>query len=480
MSLTDMITINNYVFTDFQASLEETEKTHTHAVRRSPEVTYEDTFAKNVLISKYPELYTNIIQGWSRSFYTASEHMKAIMQYATPNIQYEQCDTNAYSTAVRNVSESLRSLPTVRAFNVLNELDLVPYESSSTAGYDYTGVKGPVGGENHHRAITRAKATLWSAIRTPEEGIEHVIRTYVADVGYTRTQLTDLREKTKVRGVWGKAFHYILLEGVVAAPLLEAFINSNTFFHIGSDPTVSVPNLLSHTKSQAEWLTAIDWQAFDASVSRFEIHAAFDIVKSIVEFPNFETEQAFEISRQLFIHKMLAAPDGKIYWIHKGIPSGSYFTSTIGSIVNRLRIEYMWLRHFNRSPITCFTQGDDSLIGDNDLFSPRDMARMVSPLNWNINPTKSMTSKIPEWITFLGRTYLGGLNQRDLKRCLRLLILPEYPVTSGAISAFRAKSIYEDSGFTSFILGEIAYALRSKYGIASEQDVPRYLRPWKA
>ncbi|ARJ58791.1 putative RNA-dependent RNA polymerase [Carnation cryptic virus 3] len=474
-----MHNINNYEFTDFTEEVEETGRTHHHVVRREPEVTYEDRFASQVLRHKYPVLYENIISGWSRSYYSGAEHMKSIMQYATPNIKLERLHDGVYHKAIANVRESLRSLPTVRAFNVLNELDLVPFESSSSAGYDYTGVKGPMYGENHERAIRRAKATLWSAIALDGEGIDHVIRTYVPDVGYTRTQLTDLREKMKVRGVWGRAFHYILLEGVVAAPLLEAFSSADTFFHIGKDPTVSVPYLLSTIKSTAEWITAIDWQSFDATVSRFEINAAFDIIEDIVSFPNFETEQAFEISRQLFIHKMLAAPDGKIYWIHKGIPSGSYFTSTIGSLVNRLRIEYMWILKFDRGPKICYTQGDDSLIGDDELFSPMDMTFLVKPYNWLINVTKSMASKIPEAVTFLGRTSIGGLNQRDLKRCLRLLILPEYPVTSGDISAYRAKAIWYDSGLTSEVLGEIARALRRKYGLAEKSKVPKYLIPWK-
>lgn len=475
-----MRTINNYEYTSFTEDLEETDYTHPHVVRRDPEVTYEDTFAKKELLSRYPALYENLIRGWSRSYYTGQEHLRAIMQYATPNTNFSECVQHAYTKAITKVTESLHSLPTVRAFNVLEELDLIPYESSSSAGYTYRGVKGPQHGENHMQAIKTAKAVLWSVIKDDGEGIEHVIDTYVPDVGYTRTQLTDLREKMKVRGVWGRAFHYILLEGTSAAPLLEAFANSNTFFHIGKDPTVSVPYLISYTKGQAPWLTAIDWQAFDATVSRFEINAAFDIIKSKITFPNLETEQAFEISRQLFIHKKLAAPNGKIYRIHKGIPSGSYFTSIIGSVVNRLRIEYLWNLKFNRGPKVCFTQGDDSLIGDDELYSPTDMAAFVKPLNWFINTSKSMTSKVPEAITFLGRSSLGGLNQRDLKRCLRLLILPEYPVTSGDISAFRANSIWRDSGSTSQILHEIANALRRKYGIAKEQDVPRYLRPWKA
>nr|APG78223.1 RdRp [Hubei partiti-like virus 58] len=475
-----MLNNTGYEFTDFVQDLEETGRRHTHVVRRDPEVTYEDPYASRELRSRYPRLYENVIHGWSRSYYSGAEHMKAILQYATPNTTYERVNQPAYEQAKANVLESLRSLPTVRAFNVKDELDLVSFESSSAAGYDYIGVKGPQDGENHNRAIKRAKATLWSAIIPGDEGIEHVLRTYVPDVGYTRTQLTDLREKMKVRGVWGRAFHYILLEGVIAQPLLEAFKRSRTFFHIGSDPTVSVPFILSDTASKSQWLTAIDWKAFDATVSRFEINAAFDLIKSIVQFPNQETEQTLELCRQLFTHKMLAAPDGNIYWIHKGIPSGSYFTSTVGSIINRLRIEYMWLLHFGRSPKVCYTQGDDSLIGDDQLFSPMDMAYIAEPLNWIINPTKTVTSKMLEMVTFLGRTSLGGLNQRDLKRCLRLLILPEYPVTTGAISAFRARSIAYDSGTTSQILDELARALRKKYGIAREEEVPRQLRPWKA
>nr|QXV86360.1 RNA-dependent RNA polymerase [Partitiviridae sp.] len=472
--------ITNYEFTSFQEDFEETNKTHPHVVRRDPEVTYEDPFARKELLSRYPSLYENFIRGWSRSYYTGSEHLKAIMQYATPNTNFDECNTQVYQTAITKVQESLHSLPTVRAFNVLEELDLIPYESSSSAGYTYTGAKGPQYGENHMQAIKTAKAILWSVIKEDGEGIDHVIDTYVPDIGYTRTQLTDLREKMKVRGVWGRAFHYILLEGTSAAPILEAFANSNTFFHIGKDPTVSVPYLISYAKSQGQWLTAIDWQSFDATVSRFEINAAFDIIKEKIQFPNPETEQAFEISRQLFIHKKLAAPDGKIYRIHKGIPSGSYYTSIIGSIVNRLRIEYLWHLQFKEGPTVCFTQGDDSLIAYNNLYSPLDMADHVKSLKWFINTSKSMTSKVPEAITFLGRSSLGGLNQRDLKRCLRLLILPEYQVTSGAISAYRANSIWRDSGSTSQVIHEIATALRRKYGIAEEQDVPRYLRPWKA
>nr|DAF42460.1 TPA_exp: RNA-dependent RNA polymerase [Cinnamomum chago deltapartitivirus 1] len=468
--------IREYEFLEFTNELEDLGQYHIHQVRREPGVTYRDEFALRELNDLYPRLYEQWLQGWSRSFYTGEDHMKAILQYAHPNTPIERLDDRIYQLAMSNVLERLSSLPSVRAFDVKSQLDLIHYEPSSAAGYDYIGAKGPILDANHERAIRRAKAVLWSAIAPDGEGMDHVIRTSVPDVGYTRTQLTDLGEKTKVRGVWGRAFHYILLEGTAANPLLEAFKQGGTFFHIGQDPRVSVPMVLSEISRNCQWLLALDWKSFDATISRFEIHAAFDILKQKVDFPNYETEQCFEICRQLFIHKKIAAPDSKIYWSHKGLPSGSYYTSIIGSIVNRLRIEYIWLTMKGRSPQMCYTQGDDSIIGEDQFIDPVELAKVAEPLGWLINPAKTETSRLPEYVTFLGRTSYGGLNQRDLKRCIRLLIFPEYPVESGSISAFRAASIAQDAGNTSRVLNDVAKRLRRHYGMASPEDVPKQFR----
>lgn len=471
-------TLHGYEYTSFQDELNILGGFHLHQVRREPGVTYRDEFALRELMDTYPILYEQILEGWSRSYYTGEAHINAIHQYGTPNITMSQTDQPLWNRARQTVSELLSSLPNVRAFDVTTQLDLISYEPSSAAGYDYNGAKGPPQGENHERAIRRAKATLWSTIRDDDYGPDHTIETAVPDVGYTRTQLTDIREKLKVRGVWGRAFHYILLEGTCADPLLQAFKQGTTFLHIGTDPTISVPNILSQVARSCKWLIALDWRAFDATVNRFEIHTAFDIIGEKIIFPNPETKACFELCRHLFIHKKIAAPDGKIYWSHKGIPSGSYFTSIIGSIVNRLRIEFLWLKLKGRSPKMCFTQGDDSLSGDDDYVSPDDLATAAEPLGWILNAAKTEISRMPEHVSFLGRTIYGGLNQRDITKCIRLLVFPEYPVLTGSISAYRAKSISEDSGGTSQILNEIARRLRRKYGLALESDVPKRLRSY--
>ncbi|AAB27624.1 putative RNA-dependent RNA polymerase [Beet cryptic virus 3] len=473
--------IREYEFTNFNEELYQIEGTHTNTIGRESEVILNDEFAKAILIDEFPVLYEQVCQGWARSFYTLEGHMQAILAYAQPDTPRETFDQTIWDQAYTAVQNELRSLPKARAFDVNTELDKVPYEQSSSAGYGYRSHKGPPGGETHMRAISRVKPTLMTAIRPDEEGPEYTILESVPDIGYTRTQLADLREKTKVRGVWGRAFHYILIEGTAARPLLENFMLGTTFMHIGSDPQLSVPRILHQMKREgSKWLYALDWSSFDSSVTRFEINCAFNLLKERIEFPNEETELAFELSRILFKHKKLAAPDGNIYMIHKGIPSGSYYTSIVGSVVNRLRIEYIWRVLFSRSPHRCYTQGDDSLIGETFLVEPETVAREAAKYGWIMNPDKTEYSTDPGYVTFLGRTAHGFMNARSLDKCLRLLMFPEYPVTSGRISAYRAESIARDCGGLSEVINLVARRLRRQYGVASEDEVPHYFKRYVA
>lgn len=473
MSLRD---ITNFQFTEFHNEVEKLDMKHPHVIRREPETILVDKFALSELNKDWPNIYNQQLLGWARSFYTLEGHMHSIQSFSSPDTPISALNQEVYQTSIDFVKNELRSLPRTRAFDVLTELDKVHYEQSSAAGYNYIGPKGPTLGENHNRAIRLAKATLWSTIKDEDGGPAYALRNMVPDVGYTRTQLSNIREKTKVRGVWGRAFHYILLEGTTARPLLETFMKANTFYHIGLDPQLSVPRLMSDMAINCRWLYAIDWSGFDTTVSRFEINAAFDIIKSLVDFPNFETEQTFELCRQIFIHKKIAAPDGETYWVHKGIPSGSYYTSIIGSIINRIRIEYLWRSIFQRTPIMCATQGDDSLVGDEYLVDIKAIADYAKQFGWIINAEKTEYSRSPELVTFLGRTMRGGLNARELEKCLKLLIFPEHAVESGRISAYRARSIMEDCGHTSEYINTIARRLKRKYGIAALSEIPASMK----
>jgi hypothetical protein len=468
--------LSDYVFTDFSQELENLNMTHPHRVRREPNITHVDEYAKRELININPELFQQHIQGWSRSYYNLNKHMEAILNYGTRDIPMTALNIPVYIDSIMAVDNWLSSLPRVRAINVLTDLDQVPYKTSTAAGYNYIGAKGPYHGANHMKAIGIAKAAMWAIHESGVPELTNAIINSTPDVGYTRTQLADLTEKTKIRNVWGRAFHYILLEGLFAQPLIETFSKHETFYHVGRDPLVSVPELFSKALRFGKWLYAVDWKQFDATVSRFEIDAAFTIIEKLIDFPNAETQACFYLCKQIFIHKKIAAPDGNTYWSHKGIPSGSYFTSIIGSIVNRLRIEYMWKIAKGRGPALCYTQGDDSLCSDPDLVRPETFQSIADSVGWIFNAGKTEYSRLPGEVTFLGRTSQGGFNARSTIKCLRLLIYPEYPVTEGRIASYRAKSIYEDCGQMSEIIGTIAKRLDRQYGTISEEEVPSHFK----
>jgi len=471
--------IRNYHFTEFNSPLERTNATHSHRITREVETVLYDSFALDEVLRLDPLAVEQRLEGWARSYYTKEKHMQSILNYGTNDPPARLFDINSWQHAIEATRTELTKLGRVRAFNALTELDQVPYESTAAAGFDYPGNKGRFRGPNHMRAISRARAILGSAVDNTD-GIHRAILTMVPDVGYTRTQLTYLPDKLKVRGVWGRAFHYILLEGTVAAPLLEAFKHTDTFFYIGKDPVFDVPRTIHRAKHEGEWLFTLDWSGFDATASTYEINTAFDLIKEIIEFPNWQTEVAFELSRHLFIHKKIAAPDGNIYFAHKGVPSGSYFTMIIGSIINKLRCEYMWHLIHGKSPAFIVTQGDDALGSDNEQFNVEVAAEAVAPLNWFLNPNKVEITKFPYLVEFLGRTEKGGINVRELTRCLRLLVYPETEVVSGEISAYRARAIAEDAGGLSELLNRVAQRLADSYGIAEEQNVPKRLRLYSA
>ncbi|KAL8539336.1 hypothetical protein ACS0TY_001093 [Phlomoides rotata] len=408
------------------------------------------------------------IDGWSRSFYTKEGHIESIMQYSKPLLP--EPNSTEWIQAKSEVSIEIRnSIPKVQSLRFEKDLDLVPYEHSSAAGYGYAGKKGE--GDN----FKRVKGICNALVRTYDEQIQqhglnyaeqHAITNSTPDIGFTRTQLAKL-PSIKVRNVFGEAFHYILIEGLSAAPLLEAFKREDTFYLTGKDPTSYVPNYLSRLDHIEGWFIALDWSRFNATVQIWEIDHAFDSLKQTLDFPTTLSERAFEISRLLFKHRKLAAPDGTLWMRNSGLPSGSYFTNLVGSIINYTRVRYLC----NRAGYTIFScrvQGDDSVFKTDAIARPNtyDLAQMTLEHGWVLNLVKC--SQHSEDVTFLGRSQLQLFNIRERLKVLRLMCFPEYEVDDPKISTARVRMIATDAGFRDPLYNKILYGLIRLYGEAPE------------
>lgn len=442
-------------------------------VRREPHTTIIDNFMMEAFQDYGDRFNFAKLDGWSRSLYTREGHMDSIHRIQSHRRFHKPTDDSMTQTD-DYCRQVFRTLGTTQSLDYHTQLGHVPFEPNSAAGIGIPGKKGDPG--NLAKAINQAVATLQRSLR---DGISSVIEDSTPDMAYTRTQLTQLSTGIKVRNVFGQAFQYILLEGLSASPLMDFFVNRETFFFVGQDPRTAVPYLLESFKKKGSLMMSIDWSAFDTSVENWENVDAFNLLETILTFPNLETRAAFEFSRILFINRKIAAPDGNVYFKQKSVPSGSYYTMLIDSIINWRRILYLHHRATKSFPNDIRTQGDDSLVSTVDSVSPEAlMLQIPQDSQWQLNPSKCPTGKSGSSVPFLQRTLKWGDQSRDLDRVERLAIYPEYEVETGEISAFRARALWEDCNYESVVLAHATSYLESKYGIPT--FVPRkYTNIWQ-
>ena len=100
----------------------------------------------------------------------------------------------------------------------------------------------------------------------------------------------------------------------------------------------------------------MDWKGYDSTIPAFLIRDAFTILEGMLDFKTLDilgrkhhlSDEKAERFRNLFhwlknyfIHTKIMLPDATCYKKHHGIPSGSLFTSLIGSIINLIVTKYL-------------------------------------------------------------------------------------------------------------------------------------------
>lgn len=399
------------------------------------------------------------IKGFASSFYTLDGHMKAIFNYDLPLVpEPTHPSWNAAKQHVRSRLMGYRH--TVHAISV-DSIDQVSWKMSTAAGYGYSGLKGD--GDNYRKARS-------IAYRIANEVIEghHLeeLANSTPDVAFTRTQLSEIVLKQKVRQVWGAAFHNILLEGLYAQPIIELFQSIGSFYYMGEDPIMGVPALIDVLFRDHDFVISLDWSDFDSTVQIWEIDHAFGILKDLLIFPTKEGGKVFDFIVDLFKFRLVLAPTGDIFQKDVGIPSGSYFTNIIGSIVNYTRISYLFHRLVGRMP-DGYAQGDDSLVGADRGYVPRisDMSQISLEHGWKLQRYAEVAGSREETV-FLKRGFKGGQMHRIELDLIKRVLYPEYPVTDPSVSTLRCYSIWKDGGATSQILFRMYNRLNTQYGIA--------------
>jgi len=255
------------------------------------------------------------------------------------------------------------------------------------------------------------------------------------------------RDDPKTRLVWIYPAEMLVVEGFYAPLMYRDFM---------SDPNSPMLNGKSAQRLYTEWcanlregetLYGLDFSAFDTSVPAWIIKLAFDILRQNI---NFETFDGKPVSKQeaqkwrnvwdgmvyYFINTPILMPDGRMFRKFRGVPSGSWWTQMIDSVINFIVVDYIAgcqqveIRNLK-------VLGDDSAgRGNNDLdlvVAQED----CEPMGMVLKPEKCEKTEDPSEFKLLGTTYRDGHVHRPTEEWFKLALYPESSVFTLDISFTR-------------------------------------------
>jgi len=209
-----------------------------------------------------------------------------------------------------------------------------------------------------------------------------------------------------------------------AKPVYEKLVGhpslayARTFLELGA--------ITAEFTSKFERTYCLDFSAFDASLSAEIIDDAFRILRTHLEL-NEEDKEMFDRLINDFIHTRIVLPDSSMWQVHRGVPSGSAFTSLVDSVCNIIIINYIWIRLTGRAPEPdeVMVLGDDSIVGSNHNFKLATIAAVAKELGITLSVAKSRVTRCGDMIPFLGHEWKSGRPHRRGNDIAKRLAYPE-------------------------------------------------------
>lgn len=249
-------------------------------------------------------------------------------------------------------------------------------------------------------------------------------------VAYHRVQHGDKGPKTRL--VWGYPLSMTLLEARFARPLIDNFLKVRSPMAFGLRKHELWARMIPLTRREV--LLAMDYSRFDASIHPNLILMAFSVLGTWFTAEQ-KKEYRWDKIVHYFIHTPILMSDGYVYRKHQGVPSGSYFTQLVDSIVNYFAVQYISARlHLG---LEALVLGDDSLVAVegsgrgwlsggfvkglyNFIVVAEELGLIV-----NFEKSRLYYGRSRESVHFLGHSWSRGYPHREERDIARRLVYPE-------------------------------------------------------
>lgn len=278
-------------------------------------------------------------------------------------------------------------------------------------------------------------------------------------IAYTRTQKNE-----KTRLVWGYPLEMTILESLIARPIIDEFLSRTDHpmaFGRTSTQMAGKFNAWSHS---SDHILGADFSQFDASVKQKHIHFAFDVLKSYFNLEDLVYQDVtvgdiFNIVEDYFTKTPLVFPSPKgpslVLGKQEGVPSGSYFTQIVDSIVNyALSVDALNSLSVAYDYDHILVLGDDMIAFTRTKVNLEAFASQMQQYGYRCNAAKSGQWMSTEPFEFLGRRWKQFKPVRTAQEVADRALYPErfriYDDVNGFVEAV---SLVRSYGLTAYIEG---------------------------
>jgi hypothetical protein len=182
----------------------------------------------------------------------------------------------------------------------------------------------------------------------------------------------------------------------------------------------------------------LDFSGFDQKIPPYLLRIAFDILHGNVNWDTWRGKSVSPNQRQkwrnvwdgmvwYFINTPILMPDGRLFRKRRGVPSGSWWTSLVDSIVNYLVTTFLVLEQ-EEEIHHLMVLGDDSASHVRDFLLERGALTAHRCFGMVVNSEKSDLTETATDFRVLGTKYRMGRSFREDSEWFKLILYPEYPV----------------------------------------------------
>lgn len=286
-------------------------------------------------------------------------------------------------------------------------------------------------------------------------------------VAYKRTQ-----KGNKTRLVWGYPLEMTIMEARFARPLIDQFKKRSTPMAFGMSKCELGARLHRYFEDQKGHTICLDYSKYDTCVSAEMIRRAFVILATWFSRED-QVELGWSTMVSYFIHTPIVMPDGCLYTgKNHGVPSGSYFTQLVDSIVN-VALCYALKKRFKLtfSQKQLYVLGDDVILKHEGNFSLPKMAEFLKKHGMILHDDEKT---VIDSVHFLGAVWDKGKPDAPLAELLSKAVFPENFRNYGGQPRIGAENVLRSYACSY----KSAYAIipTSHYSNLWWLDKPRYLQ----